>query len=111
MKITEAASLLLMKVVWPTIDVFLDWQFGIQLILGWNYDYQCSEDFAKNHVYYGMISLIPPTLSALFHLHHWYHFEKLENEGHGRLKTLPTALLQVRFKYLLLDIYLANPQV
>ena len=92
----EAINVLLFKVIWPTIDVFLDWQFGIQLILAWNFDLKCSENFADNHVYFGIVSLIPPALSALLHLHHWFHFEKVDNGGDGRLKTLPSVIFQVR---------------
>ena len=93
----EAAILALTKVVLPTIDVFTDWLFRIQLILGSSYDPQCSPDFIDTHVNMGIAALLPPTLSALLHLHHWYHMEKVENGGSGRMKTLPAALLQVRF--------------
>ena len=99
MDLKEAVILLLTKVLFPTIDVFSDWLFGIQLILGWSYDPKCSSDFAKNHVNMGIASLVPATLSTFFHVHHWYHLEKVENGGSGRLKTLPTVLLQVRFSY------------
>ena len=34
-------------------------------------------------------------VSALIHLHHWYHFEKVGNGGSGRLKTFPFIILQV----------------
>ena len=96
MKITEAATIFLFKILLPTLDAFSDWVFGIKLILGWGYDLGCSESFAANHVYMGVASIVPATLSALIHLHHWYHFEKVENGGDGRLKTLPIVLLQVR---------------
>ena len=97
MEVKEAVILLLTKVLLPTIDVFSDWLFGIQLILGWSYDPKCSSEFAKNHVNMGIASLVPATLSTFFHVHHWYHLEKVENGGSGWLKTLPTVLLQVRF--------------
>ena len=89
----EAASILFFKVIWPTIDVVSDWIFGIKLITGFGYDLQCSDSFAKDHVIMGWVALIPPTLSALIHLHHWYHFEKVENGGSGRLKTIPVIIL------------------
>ena len=99
MEVNEAVILILTKVLFPTIDVFSDWLFGVQLILGWNYDLKCSSDFAESHVNMGIASLVPATLSTLFHIHYWYHLEKVENGGSGRLKTLPTVLLQVRFSY------------
>ena len=102
----EAAILALTKVVLPTVDVFTDWLFGIQLILGLSYDPQCSPDFNSTHVNLGIASLIPPTLSALFHFHHWFHIEKVENGGSGRMKTLPIALLQVRFLSMLKNLLL-----
>ena len=42
-----------------------------------------------------------PTEPLGLHLHHWWHFEKPENQGCGRLKTLPFALLQCwpQFRY------------
>ena len=101
MQLKEAASIAFSKILLPigrgyTLDVILDWVFGIKLILGWGYDLGCSETFADDHVYLGIASLVPAILSALIHLHHWYHFEKVENGGSGRLLTLPTVLLQVR---------------
>ena len=96
MDLIEAVILLITKVLLPTFDVVSDWLFGIQLILGWNYDPKCSDEFADRHVYMGIASLVPATLSALFHFHHWYHFEKVENGGSGRWKTLATIILQAR---------------
>ena len=96
MQLKEAASIAFSKILLPTLDVILDWVFGIKLILGWGYDLGCSETFANDQVYLGIASLVPAILSALIHLHHWYHFEKVENGGSGRLLTLPTVLLQVR---------------
>ena len=96
MQLKEAASIAFSKILLPTLDVILDWVFGIKLILGWGYDLGCSDTFADDHVYLGIASLVPAILSALIHLHHWYHFEKVENGGSGRLLTLPTVLLQVR---------------
>ena len=95
MQLEEAATIAFSKILWPTVDVVLDWVFGIQLILGWGYDLECSKTFRDDHFYLGIASLVPAMLSALFHLHHWYHFEKVENGGSGRLFTLPTVLLQV----------------
>ena len=95
MKLLEAAQILLFKIVMPTVDVFSDWFFGIHLILGWGYDLQCSPDFAENHVYMGIASIVPASLSALIHLHHWYHFEKVQNGGNSRKKTFPMVFLQV----------------
>ena len=77
----EAALILISKIVVPTIDVFSDWIFGVQLILGWGYNIQCSPDFAENHVYMGIASIVPASLSALIHIHHWYHFEQVQNGG------------------------------
>ena len=96
MEIVEAATIFLFKILLPTLDVFSDWVFGIHLILGWGYDHGCSETFSTNHVYMGIASIVPACLSALIHLHHWYHFEKVANGGDGRLKTLPIVLLQVK---------------
>ena len=95
MHLKEALQILVFKIIMPTVDVFSDWFFGIHLILGWNYDPLCSDSFKETHVYMGMASLVPAILSALIHLHHWYHFEKIENGGNGRIKTLPFVLLQV----------------
>ena len=95
MNLLEAALIVLSKIVVPTIDVFSDWIFGVHLILGWGYNIQCSPDFAENHVYMGIASIMPASLSALIHIHHWYHFEQVQNGGNGRLKTLPVVLLQV----------------
>ena len=95
MKLLEAVRIILFKIVLPTVDVFSDWYFAIHLILGWGYDLKCSPDFAENHIYMGIASIVPASLSALIHLHHWYHFEKIENGGNGRIKTLPMVLLQV----------------
>ena len=39
----EAAILAITKLVLPTIDVFTDWLFGIQPILGLSYDPQSKE--------------------------------------------------------------------
>ena len=72
MDLIEAVILLITKVLLPTFDVVSDWLFGIQLILGWNYDPKCSDEFADRHVYMGIASLVPATLSALFHFHHWF---------------------------------------
>ena len=99
MKLLEAAQILLFKIVLPTVDIFSDWFFGIHLILGWGYDFQCNPDFAENHVYMGIASVVPASLSAFIHLHHWYHFEKVQNGGIGRIKTLPMVLLQVLKNY------------
>ena len=96
MDLVEAASILFFKVIWPTVDVVSDWIFGVKLIIGFGYDLQCSDSFPEDHVNMGLVALIPPTLSALIHLHHWYHFEKVENGGSGRLKTFPVIILQVR---------------
>ena len=95
MELKEALLILWGKIIYPTVDVFTDWYFGINLILGWGYDLQCSEDFEDIHVYLGIVSIVPASLSALIHLHHWYHFEKVENGGDGRMKTLLFAMLQV----------------
>ena len=48
-----------------------------------------------------LIAMIPPTLSLLTHAHHWFHFEKVENGGIGRLKTLPLLCCQLwpQFRY------------
>ena len=48
-----------------------------------------------------MVAMIPPTLSTLVHAHHWWHFERVENGGLGRLKTLPFLCCQVwpSFRY------------
>ena len=99
MHLKEALQILVIKIIMPTIDVFSDWFFGIHLFLGWNYDPLCSDNFKETHVYMGIASLVPAILSALIHLHHWYHFEKIENGGNGRIKTLPFVLLQVRNNY------------
>ena len=96
MKLLEAAQILLFKIVLPSVDVFSDWFFGIHLILGLGFDTQCISKFAENHVYMGIASIVPACLSALIHLHHWYHFEQVENGGNGRMKTLPAVLLQVQ---------------
>ena len=95
MHLMEALQILVFKIVMPTIDVFSDWFFGIHLILGWDYDPLCTDTFADTRVYMGIACLVPATFSALIHLHHWYHLEKIENGGNGRLKTLPFVLLQV----------------
>ena len=95
----EAAKILLTKVILPTLDVWSDWQFGINLINAYGYDMKCSGYVADNHVYMGVVSLTPAILSALFHLNYWYHMEKLENGGSGRFKTLPIVFLQVYSPY------------
>ena len=102
MDFKEATKILVTKVLFQTMDVFTDWLFAIRLIKGTTYDLQCSEYFAENHVYMGAATLIPPILSAFFHTHCWYHFEKVENGGSGRLKTILTVLLQVwpQYRYL-----------
>ena len=95
----EATKILLTKVMLPILDVWTDWQFGKNLINGYGYDMKCSDYVADNHVYMGAVSLTPAILSALFHLNYWYHMEKLENGGSGRLKTFPIVLFQVYSPY------------
>ena len=95
----EAAKILLTKVILPILDVWGDWELGINLITGYGYDMECSNYLAENHVYMGVVILTPAILSGMFHLNYWYHLEKLENGGSGRVKTLPTVLLQVYSPY------------
>ena len=95
----EIAKILLTKVILPILDVWGDWRLGINLITGYGYDMRCSGYLANNHRYMGAVSLTPAILSGLFHFNYWYHSEKLENGGSGRLRTLPIVLLQVYSPY------------
>ena len=102
MNLKEAATVFIFKVVIPTIDVATDWLLGYHLITGWNFDLQCSDFVAENHVNMGIAILVPVIVAALFTIHHWYHFEKVENGGSGRLRTLPFVVSQTwtQFRYL-----------
>ena len=47
----------------------------------------------------GVTYITPAVISALFHIHHWYHFEKVENGGSGRWQTFILALCQLWVPY------------
>ena len=91
MNFKEAVTILILKIILPTVDVVTDWYFGIQLITGYNFDLHCNEYVARNHVRMGIVVLIPPTISALLHI----RLEKKENGGHGRMLTFPFVILQI----------------
>ena len=95
----DLASILIFKILLPTIDVVTDWLLAVQLITGFNYDPDCSQYFKEYHVYMGIAVLAPAVIVTLFHLHHWYHLEKKENGGDGRLKTFPLVVLQFYPQY------------
>ena len=99
MNFKEAVTILILKIILPTVDVVTDWYFGIQLITGHNFDIQCNDYVAKNHVRMGIVVLVPPIISALLHIKQWYHFEKKENGGQGRMLTFPFAILQIWPQY------------
>ena len=95
---------LIVKVLLPTYDVYGDCYIVYQLMVGncFAAGHKSTGGYAKNHVYFGMIALIPLVLSFLFHIVHWWEMEKVENGGHGRLLTLPLIILQVwpQFRYI-----------
>ena len=96
MNIAQAIMIVLTKIVLPIIDIVTDLLLTVQLITGWGYDLTCGKYFDEYHVNMGLAYITPSVISAFLHIHHWYHFEKVENGGCGRLLTLPTVLLQVR---------------
>ena len=102
MNLKEAFTIFIFKVAIPTIDVVSDWLLGYHLITGWSFDLHCSDFVAENHIKMGIAILVPAILAALFNIHHWYHFEKVENGGSGRLRTLPFVICQIwtQSKYL-----------
>ena len=95
----------IVKVLLPTYDVYGDYYIVYQLMVGncFAKGQQGTEGYTENHVYIGMIAIIPLLLSFLFHLVHWWEMEKVENGGHGRLLTLPLIILQVwpQYRYIM----------
>ena len=93
MKTAEAFMIALTKIVLPITDVVTDLLLTVQLITGWGYDLTCREYFAEYHVNMGLAYITPAVISALLHIHRWYHFERVENGGNGRWKTFILAAL------------------
>ena len=89
----------LTKIVLPTIDIVTDLLLTVQLITGLGFDLTCGEYFAEYHVNMGLAYITPAVISALLHMHHWYHFEKVENGGSGRQKTFVLAACQLWVPY------------
>ena len=103
---------LIVKVLLPTYDVYGDYYIVYQLMVEncFNTGHKSTGEYAENHVYFGVIALIPLVLSFLFHILHWWEMEKVENGGHGRLLTLPLIILQVwpQFRYIKVSLVLQN---
>ena len=57
--------------------------------------------YPQFHFNMALVAMIPPTFSTFVHAHHWWHFERVENGGLGRLKTLPFLCCQAwpSFRY------------
>ena len=88
----EAAINFVFGVVLPTVDVGSDLWLAIQFLVG----LPCKSTLGEyNHILYGGISLICPSLSFLFVTYHWWKMEKPKD----RLKTLPFLLAQVWPQY------------
>ena len=99
MNIVQAIMIALTKIALPIIDIVTDLLLTVQLITGWGYDLTCGKYFAEYHVNMGVTYITPAVISALFHIHHWYHFEKVENGGSGRQKTFILAVCQLWVPY------------
>ena len=91
------AKIFLVKIVLPTWDIYSDWYIIYQLFMGqcFQQGQKCSDYYEENHVNIAMIGMIFPIISWLFHFYHWWEIEKIENGGHGRLKTLPLMILNI----------------
>ena len=84
---------LIVKVLLPTYDVYGDCYIVYQLMLGSCFatDQQSSEEYKANHVYLGIIAIIPLLVSFLFHIIHWWEMEKVENGGQWTWKAVDIA--------------------
>ena len=86
-----------LKVVLPAYDVYGDWYIVYLLLNGNGFApaQECKQGYYDNHIYIGIVAIIPLLLSFLFHAFHWWEKEKVENGGSWRLVTLPFLMLQI----------------
>ena len=95
--IKTIAQVFIFRIILPTWDVYSDWYIIYQLFLGncFQQGQTCSSYYEENHLTIAIVGMIFPVASWLFYSYHWWTMESVENEGHGRLKTLPLLILNI----------------
>ena len=86
MEIKVVGQIIFFKIFLRMYDVWSDWYITYLLMMGYSFTtgIECKETYYQNHIYIGIISMILPCLSLLFHFGHWWEIENIKDVGYGK---------------------------